>query len=141
MWGDRPPIPADEVVLLLSDADDSAPDEFLELLTELEEAVQANLQRNQQALRRIEYLRDRREHGEDMAEIVRSEDKPLVLDLLRENLEVIFDVGARLRQTQVFELAECGLTHAQIAELLGVTRQRVGAILTRRRQGRPSTGR
>jgi len=104
-------------------------DQFLEQLDQLWEAVSANLERNKLLLARIDELRQRRYAGQSMATIVDSVSRPLALDLLRANLQAIQECGAGLRRIQVRELAAEGLSHADIARRLGVSRQRISSIL------------
>lgn len=133
---DSPVVPADARPIGRDDlhrrvaADDG--DEFFVQLDRLWEAVSANLERNKLVLARIEELRQRRYAGQSMTTIVEQVARPLTLDLLRENLQAIQDCGAGLRRIQVRALAAEGLSHADIARLLGVSRQRISAILTNR---------
>ena len=49
--------------------------------------------------------------------------------MITENIDTLHGIGARLRAAQAQALRDEGLTIAAIADLFGVTRQRVSALL------------
>ena len=75
------------------------------------------------------WLAHLRAEGRSYREIFTAEDPPLILDLIRANLQSLLDVGSRLRRAEARALHDQGMTMDQIAELFGVTRQRVSALL------------
>ncbi len=57
------------------------------------------------------------------------EERPLVVELLTHTLSDLSDAGSNFRRIEARALYSEGLTMAQIAELFGVTRQRIAALL------------
>jgi len=51
------------------------------------------------------------------------------VELTRDNLATLVEAGSRLRRAEAHALHAEGMTMEQIAELFGVTRQRVSALL------------
>jgi hypothetical protein len=104
-------------------------DEVLDVLEAVVEALEQNSLRNEVAARRAGDIRRLRAEGRSYREIFATEDPPLILDLIRANLQSLLDVGSRLRRVEARALHEQGMTMEQIADLFGVTRQRVSALL------------
>jgi predicted transcriptional regulator len=65
------------------------------------------------------------------------EERPLVVELLTHTLNDLSDAGSNFRRIEARELYSEGLTMAKIAELFGVSRQRIAALL---RPGTDPTG-
>jgi DNA-directed RNA polymerase specialized sigma24 family protein len=80
-------------------------------------------------------LRERWAGGESVAEVVASEEETLVVVLLSQVLEDLSAAGSAFRRAEARALHEEGLSQEAIAALFGVTRQRVGALLSERRSG------
>lgn len=78
---------------------------------------------------RLQTLRQSVAAGEAVAEVVRQEDRPLIVELITQNIEALHTVGARLRWAEASALRAEGLTVTAIADLFGVSRQRVSALL------------
>ncbi len=98
-------------------------------IDDLSEAIAGNLDRSQAIQERLEEAAERLEAGDEVPEIVEAEPRPLVTELVTANIETLHEVGADFRRAQVAALRAHGYTMEQIAELLGVTRQRISAIL------------
>jgi ParB-like chromosome segregation protein Spo0J len=110
---------------------DTTHDEFLEALTALEEVLADNGKRASLIKKRIAQLRRLRARDVPYAELVTSEDGPLIVHLLTESSTELDSCGARVRRAEAKALYAEGLTMEQIAESFGVTRQRVSALLRR----------
>ena len=67
--------------------------------------------------------------GRRLADLVPTEPRPLVVAQVSEVLERLAEAGAALRRTEARQLVAEGMTQAQVAELFGVSRQRVAALL------------
>jgi hypothetical protein len=109
-------------------------DEVLDALDVVVEALEQSSLRNEIAIVRAGAIRRLRAEGRSYREIFSGEDPLLILDLIRTNLQALLDVGSRLRRVEARALHEQGMTMEQIAELFGVTRQRVSALLRESRE-------
>jgi hypothetical protein len=106
-------------------------DAVLAALDNLEVVLRETSERNQTAIRRAEEIRKLRERGHRYSEIVPIEERPLIVELLTQNLNDLSDASSRFRRVEARALYSEGLTMAEIADLFGVTRQRVAALLGR----------
>ncbi|HVU62075.1 MAG TPA: helix-turn-helix domain-containing protein [Mycobacteriales bacterium] len=102
-------------------------------LRELDALVDA-LRRNRDTIDRIieraDVIRTKRlEQGLDYHEIIRLEDRPLIVELLTENQHRLVEAGSRWRRAEAVALREEGLTLDDIASLFGVTRQRASQLV------------
>jgi predicted XRE-type DNA-binding protein len=121
---------------MISDPGDNSvadDDPFLDALTALEGVLAENARREALIKKRIARLRKSRAKGLPYTESVYSEDGPLIVQLLTENATALDTWGANVRRTEAQALHDEGLTMEQIAERFGVTRQRVSALLRKRR--------
>jgi DNA-directed RNA polymerase specialized sigma24 family protein len=108
-----------------------ADDPVLDALDELVRALATNRERIDATIARAATMKRLREEGRTYREIESGEAGPLVVELTRDNLAVLVDAGSRLRKAEARALHAEGMTMEQIAELFGVTRQRVSALLRR----------
>jgi DNA-directed RNA polymerase specialized sigma24 family protein len=104
-------------------------DPVLEALDVLVRALRANAARIESTIARAERIREQREEGLSYREIESGVDRPLIVELTRDNLAALVEAGSRLRRAEARALHGEGMTMEQIAELFGVTRQRVSALL------------
>lgn len=104
-------------------------DPVLEALDGLVRALRANADRVEAAIARAEHIREQREAGLSYREIESGVQRPLIVELTRDNLAALVEAGSRLRRAEARALHSEGMTMEQIAELFGVTRQRVSALL------------
>ena len=102
---------------------------LLNALTEIEEAAQGTVKRNQQLQERARYLREQLEAGNDLVTLVEREERPRMVELLSANKVVLETAGAEFRAAEALALRAEGLTIEAIAGLFGVTRQRISALL------------
>jgi hypothetical protein len=108
---------------------DLSDDEFLEALTALEKVLADNGRRASLIKKRIAQLRRLRARDVPYAELVASEDGPLIVHLLTDSSTALDTCGASVRRAEAKALYGEGLTMEQIAKSFGVTRQRVSALL------------
>ncbi|MDT7549867.1 MAG: hypothetical protein QOE84_2261, partial [Actinomycetota bacterium] len=73
-----------------------------------------------------------RARGLSYAELLTGARHPIVLDVLSELLDGLFDAGSRLRRAEARALYADGLSMDKIGSLLRVSRQRVSAIINSR---------
>lgn len=102
---------------------------LIEVLHQLDDMAEANITRSEQIKARIHHLLTRLESGEELADVVESEEAPRIPTLITANIEALHDVGATLRKAEAAALRAYGYTMEQIAQLFGVTRQRISALL------------
>ena len=98
-------------------------------LADIETAADDNVERSLEIQRRARVLRQRLEAGEQLVPLIRSEQSPRVVELLSTNMVTLETAGAELRAAQALALRSEGLTIETIAQLFGVTRQRISALL------------
>ena len=98
-------------------------------LDELERASLENVARSNEIRRRLDVIREGLARGERLSDIVRAQPLPTTVELISTNIEVLQTIGAQLRTAHAQTLRSEGMTIAAIAELYGVTRQRVSALL------------
>jgi hypothetical protein len=104
-------------------------DPVLEALEGLVRALRTNASRIEATIARAERIREQREAGMSYRDIESGVDRPLIVELTRDNLAALVEAGSRLRRAEARALHGEGMTMEQIAELFGVTRQRVSALL------------
>jgi hypothetical protein len=107
-------------------------DPVLEALDDLLDALEANAARIRATIERAATMRRMRHEGHSYREIESGQTDPLVVALTRDNLAALVEAGSRFRRTEAQTLHAEGMTMEQIAELFGVTRQRVSALLRER---------
>ena len=98
-------------------------------MEDLRAALDANLAAAQEIRRRIDRFVAARADGRSYRDIVTSEPRPLIVELVTGKLDRLATVGSKLRRAEAAALHEEGLTMDAIADLFGVTRQRVSALL------------
>jgi hypothetical protein len=107
--------------------DDS--DEVLEAIEFVVQALTENLSRTAVALERAVQIRERRLAGHTYTEIYEHSEHPMLVEILTTNVLELHDVGHRLRTVQAWALRQEGLSTQRIAQLYGVSRQRIMALL------------
>ena len=108
---------------------DVGTDPVLDALEGLVRALRENQSRIESTIARAERIREQRAEGLSYREIESGVDRPLIVELTRDNLAALVEAGSRLRRAEARALHTEGMTMEQIAELFGVTRQRVSALL------------
>jgi hypothetical protein len=81
------------------------------------------------ATARAELLRAQRLQGLSYRDIVGGEERPLLVEIVSQMIDVLIDAGWRFRRAQAKALYDEGATMDQIGRLFGVSRQRVSALL------------
>lgn len=122
-----------ELASLILMATDSSPTERLvAALTALEAAAAANVERSRELQHRAGRLRTGLRAGESLVDLVEAEPAPRMVELLSINMAAIESAGAEFRAAEALALRAEGLTLTAIAELFGVTRQRISALVKQR---------
>ncbi|MFT7649324.1 MAG: transcriptional regulator [Candidatus Poriferisodalaceae bacterium] len=104
-------------------------DRLTAALTAIEAAAAENAERSREIKHRSATLRSRLEAGESLLTLVADEERPRVVELLSTNMATLESAGAELRAAEALALRTEGLTIEAIANLFGVTRQRISALL------------
>ena len=78
---------------------------------------------------RIAYIKAERGKGRSYCDIVETEPRPLVVEMLSANAMALDRIGARVRRAQAQALHQEGATMEWIARHFGVTRQRISALV------------
>ena len=105
---------------------------FRAALAEIDTATRANVARSQEIQARVEWLMAEIDKGDAIIKIARREPRPLVVEMITANIANLQSIGLQLRQAEVRALRAEGATMEWIADLFGVSRQRISALL---RQG------
>ena len=114
-------VPADDLQV--------AEDNVIAALAVVEDAVRQAAEIASMIIERTEHIRLMRSEGRPYREIVPNEERPLIVELLTANLDLLSGVGSRLRRAEARVLYDEGLTMDEIATLFGVSRQRVAVLL------------
>jgi transcriptional regulator with XRE-family HTH domain len=109
-------------------------DPVITALDDLVAALSQNAEAIETAFERARTIKDLRAKGLAYGAIADETGAPLVVQLVTENLERLRVHGAQLRKAHAAALHDEGLTMDQIAELFGVTRQRISALLRSNRE-------
>lgn len=104
-------------------------DDLFDALDELVEALRDNSRRNESIVVRAEEMRRLRRAGKAWQEIVSEERRPLIVELLTQNMAALSGAGSRLRRIEARALHDEGMSMERIATLFGVTRQRISELL------------
>ena len=104
------------------------PDDVLDALDALVETLRETRGTIDLALSVAARLRSDREAGHRYADIVAASDVRVV-ELVTEMLRGLFRSGSQLRRAEAQALAAEGLTMQHIAEVFGVSRQRIAELL------------
>jgi len=82
-------------------------------------------------------LQTQRAEGRSWFDIVSHEERPLIVEQISSAMAALASAGGRWRRTQAHALQDEDVSINRIAELYGVTRQRVSALLRGRENGGP----
>jgi len=104
-------------------------DAVLAALDVLEVVLGETTERNRTAIARADAIRRLRGRGLGYNQIVPMEERPLIVELLTRTLSDLSEAGSHLRRVEARALYSEGLTMSEIADLFGVTRQRVAVLL------------
>jgi hypothetical protein len=114
-------------------------DEVLKALGELEVVLRENAEHERMLSQRIAALRLARENGKEWRAILSDEDEPGTVQLVSTVLRRQSEASGYLRRSLVVALRAEGQSIPSIAQLFGVTHQRVSNLLRRVAQGGTSS--
>jgi len=95
----------------------------------LRQAAFDNLARTTEILERLDSFEKHLAAGDPVADAVADEPVPRVVEMLSLNMAALETRGADFRVAQARSLHDEGMTMDVIAELFGVSRQRISALL------------
>ena len=104
-------------------------DSLASALRGLRRALQQNEEHARVLLGASSSLARRRDEGSSWVDLIQSEDGSRTIALLTDATSSLMDANANFRRVLAKTLYEDGVTMARVAEVLGVTRQRVARIL------------
>jgi hypothetical protein len=105
---------------------------FLASLRELDGALDQALATVEQMKQRARDILESAAAGHPLRDIVPLEQRPVLVQLLTQATEVLQRYGNRVRTTEAHALYSEGMTMDQIAQLFGVSRQRISTLLRSR---------
>ncbi|MBC8091029.1 MAG: hypothetical protein H7Y15_03640 [Pseudonocardia sp.] len=108
--------------------DDEASRALAELIIELKVCIDDL----QHALERAEQLLEQRRGGRTWLSIISAESRPLIVERVSTTLESLATSGGRWRREEARALQAESVTITRIAELFGVTRQRISTLVRER---------
>ncbi len=104
-------------------------DELVEALDTLLVVLRESAKRTQLAIRQAEAIRRLHLGGRTCREIFDRDERSLIRQVTRDNVDQLVQASARLRWAEAKALHAEGMTMDKIAALFGLTRQRISALL------------
>src|SRR5947209_17534171 len=102
----------------------TAPDSASEALRALLKTLETNDARAQQVRERARQMESLREQGYTWTQIVSTEERPLIIDILGQSMALVNEVGGRLRRPEARCLLADGVKQHEVAALRSVTADR-----------------
>ncbi|NNF53109.1 MAG: hypothetical protein HKN03_01570 [Acidimicrobiales bacterium] len=91
--------------------------------------AEANVNRSREIQRRVTWYAGEIEKGLPIQQLVNREESPRIVELLTLNAAALAQAGSGFRASLALALRSEGATIEVIADLFGVTRQRISALL------------
>jgi len=107
------------------DGEDSA----LQALRALVKVLDANEERARNVRGRAQQIEALLGQGYTWQQVLSTEERPLIIDLLAQSMALLNEVGGRLRREEARCLVAEGVSEQEIADLLSVTVDHVQAML------------
>jgi hypothetical protein len=107
----------------------SSGDTVMDALDEVVDAVDGARERISLIQVRALEIKRRRAAGDEYLDIFPLEDRPLMVGLLAETITLLHQASGRFRREEAQALYREGVTMDEIAQLFGVTRQRISEVL------------
>ena len=117
---------------------DRQPDEVLHALEAVAECLEETVRQCTEALEQAAAVRAGRMAGKRYEDVLSEGERPLIVERMSATLAGLQRTGHQLRSAEARALYAEGLTMRRIAELFGVTHQRISALL--RSEPAPSGG-
>jgi len=110
-------------------AENQPHDELLEALDALLVVLRESTKRNQLAIRQATAIQRLHASGRTYREIFDLDERSLIRQVTRDNVDEMIQASARLRWAEARALHAEGMTMDKIAVLFGLTRQRISTLL------------
>jgi hypothetical protein len=104
-------------------------DSALEALRALVKVLDADDERNRYVRTRAAQIESLLAQGYTWQQVLSTEERPLIIDVLGQSIALLNEVGGRLRREEARRLVAEGMREEDIADLLGVTVDHVQAML------------
>jgi hypothetical protein len=91
--------------------------------------LDGNQERAQYVRNRAAQIESLLEQGYTWQQVLSTEERPLIVDVLGQNMALLNEVGGRFRREEARCLVAEGVKEQEIADLLGVTVDHVNAML------------
>ena len=104
-------------------------DSALEALRALVKVLDANDERNRYVRTRAAQIESLLAQGYTWQQVLSTEERPLIIDVLGQSMALLNEVGGRLRREEARRLIAEGMREDDIADVLGVTVDHVQAML------------
>jgi hypothetical protein len=104
-------------------------DPAVDALSALVRTLEANVERCRHAIERAHAIARLREQGYSWREILSTEERPLIIDMVGQNVALLTEVGGRFRREEARCLRDEGAKPEEIADLFGITVDHVEAML------------
>ena len=104
-------------------------DSALAALRALVKVLDSNEERTRYVRGRATQIESLLEQGYTWRQVLSTEERPLIIDLLAQSMALLNEVGGRLRREEARCLVAEGVSEQEIADLLSVTVDHVQAML------------
>ena len=104
-------------------------DPALDALRSLVRSIEANEGRWRYVIDRAHDIERLREQGYTWRQILATEERPLIIDVISQNGELLAEVGGRVRREEARSLRAEGAKAEEIADIFGITVDHVAAML------------
>ena len=104
-------------------------DSALDALRALVQVLDANEERTRYVRSRAEQIESLLQQGYTWQQILSTEERPLIIDVLGQSMALLNEVGGRFRREEARCMLAEGVKDEEIADLLGVTLDHVHVML------------
>lgn len=105
------------------------PDPAIKALRALLQVLDANVERADYVRARAKQIESLRAQGYTWEQVLSTEERPLIVDVLGQSMALLNEVGGRFRREEARCLLGEGLKAQEIADLIGVSLDHVQAML------------
>ena len=107
----------------------AAADPALDALRALTTLIERNDERFRSVVQRAAKIETLRSQGYTWRQIMATEERPLIIDMLNQSMALLNEVGGRLRREEARLMFQEGAKRQEIADTFGITEDHVDAML------------